>query len=187
MRHSRIVPLVCVLIAVVRPADAQQPAAPATTAASASPAASDTAKPADTSAPAAAAPEARPSGESWVTGSVDLGYRWLSTPGGSFETYRSVINLGQGVRLVGLDLTITEPSRRWFDTINVRGSGWGGDPYSTFHFDAKKAGVYRLNVDYRGISYFNNLPAYADPLLASGITLEWEIRRIGRTVAERGR
>jgi hypothetical protein len=172
MRHSRIVPLVCVLIAVVRPADAQQPAAPATTAASASPAASDTAKPADTSAPAAAAPEARPSGESWVTGSVDLGYRWLSTPGGSFETYRSVINLGQGVRLVGLDLTITEPSRRWFDTINVRGSGWGGDPYSTFHFDAKKAGVYRLNVDYRGISYFNNLPAYADPLLASGITLD---------------
>ncbi len=138
------------------------------------PVVSDTSAAPSTSAaaPAPAAAESRPSGESWITGTVDIGYRWLATPGGSFETYRSVVNLGQGVRLTSLDLTILEPSRRWFDSMHVRGSGWGGDPYSVFHFDAKKAGLYRLNVDYRGISYFNNLPAYADPLLANGITLD---------------
>jgi len=132
------------------------------------------AKPTDTTATptAAAAPESRPSGESWVTGTIDFGYRWVGTPGGSFATYRSVVNLGSGPKLTAVDLTILEPSRHWFDTVHVRASGWGGDPYTTFHFDAKKATVYRLNVDYRTIAYFNNLPAYADPLLANGITLD---------------
>ena len=127
-------------------------------------------------APAAAAdaasPVPQPSGESWVTGTLDIGYRWVGTPGGSFETYRSIVNLGSGPKLVGLDLTIIEPSRRYFDTIHLRASGWDGDPYATFHLDAKKASVYRLNIDYRSFAYFNNLPAYADPLLASGITLD---------------
>ncbi len=159
----------CILSAQTPPAaTGAAPAAIATPAAEA--------KPADTTvsaAPApAAAPESRPTGDSWVTGTLDIGYRWLNTPGGSFDTYRSVVNLGQGPKLVGLDLTFLQASRRLFDTAHLRAAGWGGDPYSTFHFDAKKAETYRLNIDYRGISYFNNLPAYADPLLARGIALD---------------
>ena len=182
--------LVSALPGLVRVAEAQQPVTPpAATQSTAGPAAASSgtatasdakpadakladAKPADAAAPApAAAPDSRPSGESWVTGNIDVGYRFVSTPGGSFDTYRSVVNLGSGPKLVGVDLTILEPSRKWFDSIHVRGAGWGGDPYSTAHFDAKKASLYRLNIDYRGISYFNNLPAFADPLLARGITL----------------
>lgn len=123
-------------------------------------------------APAVADTAPRPSGESWVTGNLDIGYRWLGGPGGSLETYRSVVNLGQGVKLVGLDLTFLDPKRRWFDDAHLRAYDWGHDPYATFHMDARKSGLYRLNVDYRGISYFNNLPSYADPLLAKGITLD---------------
>ena len=164
------------------------PTAPATPASSANTATSPASTPAPaptatTSAPGdstpaaattttAAAPESRPSSESWVTGNVDVGYRWVATPGGSFATYRSVVNLGSGPKLTAVDLTILQPSRRLFDSMHLRASGWGGDPYSTFHLDAKKAEIYRLNIDYRGISYFNNLPAYADPLLANGITLD---------------
>jgi len=171
MRSYSILLLAFVMAGFVATAEAQDAAAPP---ASGSPAAADATPPATstTTASAAATPESRPSGESWVTGTLDIGYRWVGTPGGSFATYRSVVNLGSGPKLVGLDLTILQPSRRWFDSVHLRAYGWGGDPYSTFHLDAKKASVYRLNIDYRGISYFNNLPAYADPLLANGITLD---------------
>ena len=36
----------------------------------------------------------------------------------------------------------------------------------------KKAKLYDFNADYRDIAYFNNLPSYADPLLARGIVLD---------------
>ncbi|MEP6715807.1 MAG: hypothetical protein ABJC09_09535 [Terriglobia bacterium] len=147
----------------VSPAPATTPAAPASPASDATPA---------TSTPiASAAAEARPAGEYRITGSLDVGYRWLDGPGGSFETYRSVVNLGSGVKLIGLDLAIANPSRKWFENAHIRAFNWGNDPYATFHADAEKSRIYRLNVDYRGISYFNNLPSYADPLLAKGITL----------------
>jgi len=172
MRRPTALELVATLIvlgAIVPRAAAQEPAAPAPAPTAA---VSDTAA-AAAPAPAAAAasPVPQASGESWLTGTLDVGFRFLPTPGGSFETYRTVVNLAQGVRLLGFDLTITEPSRKWFDTMHVRASGWG-DPFPVFHFDAKKTGTYRLNVDYRGIALFDNLPVYADPLLASGITLD---------------
>lgn len=163
---SGYIALACAVAWSIGPAAAQQ-AGPAPAAPAAAPAETTQA-----AAPAAAPAESRPAGESWVTGTIDLGYRWVGTPGGSFETYRSIINLGSGVKLTAVDLTIIQPSHTLFDTAHLRGSGWGGDPYSVFHFDAKKASIYRLTVDYRGISYFNNLPAYADPLLASGVTLD---------------
>jgi hypothetical protein len=142
--------------------------APDSTPAAAPPADS---KPGDVAAASAAAAQPRPSGESWVTGSLDVGYRWLSGPAGSFETYRSVVDLGEGPKLVGLDLTFLDATKRWFDSAHLRAYDWGHDPYAVFHADAKKSAVYRFNADYRGISYFNNLPSFADPLLARGIML----------------
>lgn len=192
MRNWLIIALAAGLTALAGTAAAQTPAtsAPGTTAAGsaapapavgsavAAPAVAATASAGDAAAPSASAstnaasPVPQPPWESWFTGTMDIGYRWVGTPAGSFETYRTVVNLGQGPKLLAFDLTIAEPSRRWFDTIHVRGSGIGGDPFPTFHFDAKKAEVYRLNIDYRGIALFDNLPAYADPLLANGITLD---------------
>src|SRR5262249_31425350 len=121
--------------------------------------------------------------EPWFTGSVDVGYRWRSDVGGSFDTYRSVVNLGSGPKLLGADFTITDPKHRAFDRLAVLAYNWGDDPYGTFYLRATKTKVYEFNADYRDYAYFNFLPSFADPLLARGIILNQQSfdtrRRIG--------
>jgi hypothetical protein len=117
-----------------------------------------------------AAPPA-PSNENRLTGSIDLGYRWQTGVAGSFDTYRSIVNLGSGPKVLGAEFTITDPKKHVFDRVRVRAYNWGDDPYSTFHLDAGKAKLYDFNADYRDIAYFNYLPSYADPLLARGLIL----------------
>ena len=112
-----------------------------------------------------------PSSEMWLAGSIDLGYRWRTDVAGSFDTYRSIVNLGSGPKLLGTEFTVTDPKKRVFDQIHVRAYSWGDDPYSTFHLDGRKARLYDFNADYRDIAYFNYLPSFADPLLARGIIL----------------
>ena len=83
---------------------------------------------------------------------------------GSLPTYRSIVNLGSGPKLTGLDFTITDPKHRLFDRIDARANAWGGDPYNTAHIDVNKRGVYELRGDYRNMAYFNALPSFANPL-----------------------
>lgn len=116
-------------------------------------------------------PSPVPAEDSWITGSIDVGYRWNTGVGGSFTSYRDIVNLGSGPKLLGADLTITDPNQHFFDVIHVRASDWGGDPYSTVHVDARKAKRYDFNADYRDIAYFSFSPSFADPLLANGIVL----------------
>src|SRR4051812_30872984 len=80
-----------------------------------------------------------PAEESWITGSIDLGYRWRTGVGGNLDTYRSIVNLGSGPKLLGSEFTIIDPKHRAFDQIQVRAYSWGDEPYSTFHFDARKS------------------------------------------------
>jgi hypothetical protein len=112
-----------------------------------------------------------PSTESWLSGSIDLGYRWTSDVAGSFNTYRSIVNLGSGPKLLGTEFTVTDPNRRAFDHVRVRAYNWGDDPYGSLHVDAAKASRYDFSADYRDIAYFNFLPSFADPLLGRGIVL----------------
>jgi hypothetical protein len=132
--------------------------------------------PVQTAAPAAKAETKTdaspvPVEEPWLTGSIDVGYRWQSGVGGSFDTYRSIVNLGSGAKLLGADFTLLDPKSRLFDQVRIRAYSWGDDPYSTFHLDAKKTKLYDFIADYRNIAYFNYLPSYADPLLARGVFL----------------
>jgi len=136
---------------------AQPPAAPAAAAATA------------TTAPAATTAESpAPSGEQWLSGSIDFGYRWLTNVDGSFQAYRSVIDLGEGPKLFGLDFTILDPKKRWFDRLDANGYGWGGDPYTTAHVDARKSRIYDFRFDYRNIAYFNELPSFANTFAPAG-------------------
>jgi hypothetical protein len=144
---------------------AQAPATPAPVPSTNAPAATQAVSP----VPAAESPV--PAAESWFSGSIDVGYTWRSDVGGSFDAYRSIVNLGSGPKLTGADFTILDPKHRVFDEIRVRASGWGDDPYETFHLDAKKSKLYEFSADYRSIAYFDFLPSYADPLMARGITL----------------
>jgi len=133
--------------------------------------ADDQAKPPEPATPAKAAEKAAspaPSTEQWITGSFDFGYRWVGDVRGSLPTYRSIVNLGSGPKLTGLDFTITDPKHRLFDRIDARANAWGGDPYNTAHIDVNKRGVYELRGDYRNIAYFNALPSFANPLAPRG-------------------
>jgi hypothetical protein len=121
-----------------------------------------------------------PSTEPRLTGSADLGYRWRTAVAGSLDQYRSVVDLGSGPKLLGTEFTIRPADHRLPDTIHVRGYNWGDDPYSTVHVDARKQRWYDFNADYRNIAYYNNVPSFADPLLARGTVLNersFDIRR----------
>jgi len=108
-----------------------------------------------------------PPSEDWFTGSVDLGYRWLTDIRGSMPTYRSIVNLGEGPKLFGVDFSIVDPKKRLFDRLEVRASEWG-DPYNTAHLDARKSGVYDFSADYRNIAYFNAMPSFANTFAPAG-------------------
>ena len=132
-------------------------------------------KPAEAAPPAQPTPAAEPAaaeGERLITGSIEAGYRWIPNIDGSFNTYRSVVNLGEGPKLFGADFTIRDPKRRAFDRAEIHATTFGGDPYSTLRIDLERERTYRLSVDYRNISYFNFLPSYADPTLTRGILLD---------------
>ena len=105
-----------------------------------------------------------PSAETWFTGYIDLGYQWLAGPGGSFDTYRSVVNLGSGPKLVGTDFTILDPKRRLFDRIRVRAYDWGDQPYESLHVFANKQGVYEINAEYRRLAYFQRCSFVRQPI-----------------------
>src|SRR5579885_1197885 len=137
-------------------------------------------KPAAPSEQQAASPV--PAGEPVISGSVDFGYRWVSNVGGSLDAYRSIVNLGEGPKLTGLDFTVQDPKHRLFDRLDVRGYNWGDDPYTTAHISARKRSLYDFNFDYRNLAYFNYLPSFADPLLdtSKGIFLNersYDLRR----------
>ena len=132
--------------------------------------------------PAEQAASPVPAGEPGISGTLDFGYRWRSDVGGSLNTYRSIVNLGQGPKLTGLDFTIQDPKKRLFDRLDIRGYNWGDDPYSTAYLSARKLGVYDFRFDYRNLAYFNYLPSFADPLLnvSKGIFLNersYDMRR----------
>jgi len=142
------------LISLTLPLLAQEPPAPAAAATT-----SDTASPVPSTEPA-------------ITGWMDLGYVFIPGVGGSYDAFRSIIDVHQGPKLLGTDFTLTDPKHRWFDTIQVRSTTWGAEPSSSAHVGARKSGAYDFNADFRDFAYFNFLPSYADPLLGQGIVLD---------------
>lgn len=131
-------------------------------------------------APSAPVESPVPQEESWLTGSMDVGYRWRTDVGGNFDSYRSVVDLGSGPKLFGADFSLTDPGKRLFDRVNVRALNWGDDPYSTAHVSARKDRLYEFSADYRNMAYFNALPSFANPQLGRGILFNqrsFDIRR----------
>ena len=158
----RLLLLVPLFLGVVAAQDQRAPAAAPATAPATAPAPAQ-----DQPAPAATAPAAA---DSPVSGSVELGYRFVAGPAGNQDVYRSTVNLGQGPRLIGLDFTV-RPVKSLFDRFEVQANSWGGDPYNTARLDVEKSGLYRFTADYRNTAYFNFLPSFADPTLNSGSLL----------------
>ena len=162
------------------PPPAQSPAA----AADSKPAA-DAAPPTEAKTETAAAPAASPvpTGETWLSGFVDVGYRWRTDVAGSVNTYRSIVNLNPGLTLLGSEFVIRDPKHRLFDRIEVRGYDWGHDPYSTVHVNVFKENAYQLITDYRNLELFDNVPSFADPYITNGTMLDEQSFDLHRRIA----
>lgn len=113
-----------------------------------------------------------PAGDGWFSGWVEAGYRWQTGVAGSMDTYRSIVNLGSGPKLLGTEFTLTDPKHRLFDQIRARAYSWGDEPGETLHVDIDKKKLYAFTADYRDMAYFNDLPSYADPLASRGMVLD---------------
>jgi len=101
---------------------------------------------------------------------VEIGYRWVSDTAGNKDMYRSMINLGQGPKLLhsSVSLRSNYGTGILFDNLNLSLDSWGGDPYNTMRLDFGRTGVYEFRADYRHLNYYNFVPTWANPLLSQG-------------------
>jgi len=101
-----------------------------------------------------------PRGDSWgdynVTNSWEAGYRFHSVDGNRGK-YRSDVNFGNGIRLLGgsLGLHSKEGRGRWFDELLLDLRGIGNDPYQFSSFRLQKNAAYRYDLLWRSSEYVN--------------------------------
>lgn len=121
-------------------------------------------------APAAeAAPAETPAAEeSPFKGEFDLGVRWNEGIRGNLNAYRSIVNLGEGFRLLHWD-TRFDARKKWLEHARFSGAGWGGDPSSWLRAGIEDGRIYRLTLDHRSTAYFSALPSFANPFLDRGM------------------
>lgn len=103
-------------------------------------------------------------------GEIEIGYRWVSTAGNR-EMYRSMVNLGEGPRLLRSDISLRAGygAGALFDRLDFSMYGWGGDPHNSMRLNVGRSDAYELRATYRHLNYFNFVPSYANPLLSAGI------------------
>lgn len=105
-------------------------------------------------------PVGKSRGEDWngynIVNSFETGYRF-HTVGGNVSQYRSDINFGNGVRLLGSHFSMNskDGQGRFFDEIVLTTQGLGNDPYESATFRIQKNGLYRYDMLWRENAYFN--------------------------------
>ena len=104
---------------------------------------------------------------------TEVGYRWVDTKG-SEEMYRSMVNLGEGPKLLHSDLTLRANYGAGvvFDHLDISMDNWGGDPYNTVRFSFGRTGAYEVSGTYLNQQYFNWIPAFDNPLFGQGKTVD---------------
>ena len=101
-----------------------------------------------------------PRGETWgdynVMQSYETGYRF-SLVGGDRGEYRSDVNYGNGLRLLGSSFALEskEGHGHYFDEILLNTSGLGNDPYESVMLRVQKNRLYRYDMSWRLSDYFN--------------------------------
>lgn len=101
-----------------------------------------------------------PRGDSWsdynIVNSFEAGYRF-ATIGGNLDQYRSAVNYGKGVRLLGsfFSMNSKDGHGRFFDEIVATTQGLGNDPYQSATLRVRKNRIYRYDLSWRLNNYFN--------------------------------
>jgi hypothetical protein len=91
-----------------------------------------------------------------IVNSFETGYRFRDVDG-SLGAYRSHVNFGNGIRLLGSNLSINsrDGHGRWFDEILLNTLGLGNDPYQSAILRVQKNRIYRYDMQWRLNEYFN--------------------------------
>lgn len=121
---------------------------------------------------------AQQNAEKAIYGNIDLGWRFRTDVRGDMNTYRTVVNQGEGPTLIGADLTIHPDMLA--DSIRIILNTWGPDPYRTARFEMEHHKWYRLTADYRDLAYFDFLPSFANPFRDAGVYVTqrgWDMTR----------
>jgi hypothetical protein len=116
--------------------------------------------------------EAKPAGsptpapEGTFSGFIEICARAITNVRGDYPTYRSLVNLAEGLRLPALELNFQKPGARLLDSMHLSANSWG-DPYNTARLDAGKQNLYRFVGSYSNVAYYNYLPSFANPQIPS--------------------
>ncbi len=90
------------------------------------------------------------------TQSFETGYRFALV-GGDLGEYRSDVNYGNGIRLLGSSFTMNSKDGhgRFFDEIVLNTTGLGNDPYQSAILRIQKNELYRYDMNWRLSDYYN--------------------------------
>jgi hypothetical protein len=92
-----------------------------------------------------------------IVNSMETGYRFRSVDG-NLGKYRSDVNFGNGIRVLGSYLTINSKkpgTGKLFDEIVLSTQGLGNDPYQFSSLRVQKNKAYRFDSTWRWMDYFN--------------------------------
>ncbi|MEZ5401692.1 MAG: hypothetical protein R2729_18610 [Bryobacteraceae bacterium] len=103
-------------------------------------------------------------GEYNITNTFELGYRFHSVDGNEGR-YRSDVNFGNGIRLLGSRLSVNsrDGHGKWFDEIVLTTQGLGNDPYQFASLRVQHNTFYRYDMTFR-------INDYVNPGLTTGTT-----------------
>lgn len=96
------------------------------------------------------------SGDYNTTNSFETGYRF-ATIGGDVGKYRSDVNYGNGIRLLGSSLSVDSKDGhgRWFDQLLINTQGLGNDPYESANLRVEKNRLYQYDLLWRMDEFYN--------------------------------
>jgi hypothetical protein len=102
---------------------------------------------------------------------VEIGYRWLDLKGNE-DMYRTQVNEDSGLLLRSFNLSTVDfnGSTSLIDYFRVDASDLGAGPAGSLRLESGKTGLHRFTLRYRSADAFSALPAFANPVLGSGIT-----------------
>src|SRR5579871_654833 len=91
-----------------------------------------------------------------VVNSIELGDRFAQI-GGSLDAYKSQVNFGNGLRLLGsfFSMNSRDGHGRFFDEIVLTTQGLGNDPYESAVLRVSKNRLYRFDMHWRLNDYYN--------------------------------
>ncbi len=101
-------------------------------------------------------PRGENTGDYNITNSFETGYRW-HTVDGNIGKYRSDVNFGNGIRLLGSTLTVNSKDGHghYFDELQLTTGGLGNDPYQFANLRIQKNKLYRYDLLWRENDYYN--------------------------------